>query len=77
MDHVAGFQAAVLIGERSKTLIDKPIVQRTHPAGTLGAVLFRQRLPIFMDGSNIGSLVGIGRQVVFGFVLIPRITADF
>ena len=77
MDHVAGFQAAVLIGERSETLIDKPIVQRTHPAGTLGAVLFRQRLPIFMDGSNIGSLVGIGRQVVFGFVLIPRITADF
>ena len=30
-----------------------------------------------MDGSNVGGLVGISRQVVFGFVLVPRITANF
>ena len=59
VDHIAGFQATVFDREGSVTLIDHPVIQRTHPASTGRATFFFQRFIALIDGCDVGGL-GIG-----------------
>ena len=64
-DDIAACQLAALHRERTEALVDKPIVQRAHPAGGLAAVKFLQSI----DAGDIVSLCAHHR----GFLGFQRI----